>query len=99
MLKNLGPFLGDFEVMRDYRIKSSSDFKPTIFIQGGSEQTHGLSDTLLSVTAVRAGEIVESLLEAVTPQKISTGMPARHQSLRRKLPQKRDASIVNPLEG
>lgn len=63
MLKNLGPFLGDFEVMRDYRIRSSSDFKPTIFIQGGSEQTHGLSDTLLLTTAVRAGEIAESLLE------------------------------------
>lgn len=61
LLGNLAPFLGDFEITRDYRIKASPAFRPCIFIQGGSEQTHGLSDTLLSVTAVRAGEIVDSI--------------------------------------
>jgi L-ornithine N5-oxygenase len=35
---------------------------PGIYLQGGTEHTHGLTSTLLSHTAVRAGEIRESLL-------------------------------------
>ena len=44
-------------------IVSASDLKhiPRIYLQGYSEATHGLSDTLLSVIGVRAGEIVEDL--------------------------------------
>ena len=61
LLGKLAPYLGDFGTSRDYRIKSSPALRPAIFIQGGSEQTHGLSDTLLSVTAARTGEIAESL--------------------------------------
>ncbi|KAG1878377.1 L-lysine 6-monooxygenase (NADPH-requiring)-domain-containing protein [Suillus subluteus] len=34
---------------------------PKIYLQGCAEETHGLSDTLLSVVGVRAGEIVEDL--------------------------------------
>jgi L-ornithine N5-monooxygenase len=33
-----------------------------IYLQGGTEHTHGLTSTLLSTTAVRAGEICASLL-------------------------------------
>ncbi|MDO5103946.1 MAG: lysine N(6)-hydroxylase/L-ornithine N(5)-oxygenase family protein [Lautropia sp.] len=68
LLAKLAPYLGNFEVARDYRIRSSPTFKPAIFVQGGSEQTHGLSDTLLSVTAVRVGEIAESLLTVLQKQ-------------------------------
>ena len=33
-----------------------------IYLQGGTEHTHGITSTLLSNTAVRAGEILDSLL-------------------------------------
>lgn len=36
-------------------------FKPRIYLQGVEEATHGLSDTLLSVLGVRAGEVVEDI--------------------------------------
>ncbi|KAF3906485.1 hypothetical protein ABW20_dc0106546 [Dactylellina cionopaga] len=53
-----------FPVGRDYRVqfeegKVSSD--AGIYLQGCNEMTHGLSDTLLSVLAVRAGEVVSSI--------------------------------------
>lgn len=35
--------------------------KPRIYLQGVEETTHGLSDTLLSVLGVRAGEVVTDL--------------------------------------
>jgi L-ornithine N5-oxygenase len=38
-----------------------SPFKPRIYLQGVEEATHGLSDTLLSVLGVRAGEVVADL--------------------------------------
>jgi len=49
---------------RDYRVsldgaKISSD--AGIWLQGCNEKTHGLSDSLLSVLAVRGGEIVNSV--------------------------------------
>ncbi|KAG8959619.1 hypothetical protein FRC03_007709 [Tulasnella sp. 419] len=50
---------------RAYRllpVQEDVNFKPSIYVQGCSEATHGLSDTLLSVISVRSGEIVEDLL-------------------------------------
>lgn len=49
---------------RDYRVnldanKVSSD--AGIWLQGCNEKTHGLSDSLLSILAVRGGEIVSSV--------------------------------------
>ncbi|MET0613290.1 MAG: ornithine monooxygenase, partial [Pseudomonas caspiana] len=52
---------GDFEVDRDYRIKTDSRCKASIYMQGFCEASHGLSDTLLSVLPIRADEIAESL--------------------------------------
>ena len=69
VLTSLAPYLGDFEIDRHYRLKTAPDFHPAIFVQGASEPTHGLSDTLLSVTAVRTGEIGAALLAtAQSPQ-------------------------------
>ncbi|WP_066342041.1 lysine N(6)-hydroxylase/L-ornithine N(5)-oxygenase family protein [Azohydromonas lata] len=62
LLAPLAPYLGDLEVDRHYRIKSAPNFRPAVFIQGTNEASHGLSDTLLSVTAVRSGEISDALL-------------------------------------
>lgn len=46
---------------RDYRLATPAHVRCGIYVQGATEQTHGLSSTLLSNTAVRAGEITRSL--------------------------------------
>ncbi|GAM88066.1 hypothetical protein ANO11243_060960 [Dothideomycetidae sp. 11243] len=55
-----------FDVQRDYSVrfaegKVGSD--AGVWLQGCNEKTHGLSDTLLSVLAVRGGEIVNSIFK------------------------------------
>jgi L-ornithine N5-oxygenase len=35
--------------------------KAAVYLQGGTEHTHGISSSLLSNTAVRAGEILASI--------------------------------------
>ena len=67
ILAALASHLGDFDVDRQYRVKTSPDFHPAVFLQGASEPTHGLSDTLLSVTAVRTGEIGTAILARTRP--------------------------------
>ncbi len=71
MLASLSPYLQDFEVDRHYRLKTTAEFRPAVFLQGANEATHGLSDTLLSVTAVRTGEIGEALASVGTPHATS----------------------------
>lgn len=44
--------------------KEDVAFRPTVWIQGGNEDTHGISDSLLSVLAVRSGEVVQGILES-----------------------------------
>ena len=65
LLTPLDPYLGGFSVDRHYRVLSTEDFRPAIFLQGACESSHGLSDTLLSVTSVRTGEIGSALLKAI----------------------------------
>jgi L-ornithine N5-monooxygenase len=49
------------EVERDYRLRTSRQVAGAIYLQGGTEHTHGLSSSLISNIAVRCGEIVESI--------------------------------------
>ncbi|MEU6375594.1 SidA/IucD/PvdA family monooxygenase [Streptomyces sp. NPDC046909] len=49
-------------VTRDHRVETAPDVTAGIYLQGGTEHTHGLTSTLLSTTAVRAGEIHRSLV-------------------------------------
>ena len=51
------------EVERDYRLVTSPDVHGGIYLQGGTEKTHGLTASLLSNVAVRSGEILTSLLQ------------------------------------
>ncbi|MBF9267086.1 lysine N(6)-hydroxylase/L-ornithine N(5)-oxygenase family protein, partial [Paracidovorax cattleyae] len=67
VLAPLAPYLGDFTVDRHYRVQTAPGFRPAIFLQGACESSHGLSDTLLSVTAVRTGEIGQVLAAALPP--------------------------------
>jgi L-ornithine N5-oxygenase len=67
LLDGLAPHLGESlavqRVGRDYRLATPAHFKPRIYLQGCCEDSHGLSDTLLSVLALRADEIVASLVQ------------------------------------
>ncbi|KAF2717076.1 putative L-ornithine 5-monooxygenase [Polychaeton citri CBS 116435] len=53
-----------WEVNRDYSIKfepSTVEAGAGVWLQGCNENTHGLSDTLLSILANRGGEMVDSI--------------------------------------
>ncbi|KAL3418492.1 L-ornithine 5-monooxygenase [Phlyctema vagabunda] len=55
---------GVFRVARDYRVlldEGKVSDRAGIWLQGCNEATHGLSDTLLSILAVRGGELVQSI--------------------------------------
>jgi len=79
LLAPLAPYLGDITVNRTYRIETAPDFMPGIFLQGACESSHGLSDTLLSVTSVRTGEIAQALFEDRQEQKLEQN-PLPHLS-------------------
>lgn len=49
------------QVDLDYRVTTTGALDCGIYLQGPTEHSHGLSSTLLSNTAVRAGAIVESI--------------------------------------
>jgi L-ornithine N5-oxygenase len=79
LLEGLPPHLGDAlaerSVGRDYRLATPAHFKPRIYLQGCCEDSHGLSDTLLSVLALRSDEIVASLAEQAADKRVG-GQPA-----------------------
>ncbi|MGF7124670.1 lysine/ornithine N-monooxygenase [Rhodococcus sp. BE178] len=52
----------DRGVGRDYRLEVGPGVRGGIYLQGGIEKTHGLTASLLSDVAVRAGEILNSIL-------------------------------------
>ncbi|WP_432721075.1 lysine N(6)-hydroxylase/L-ornithine N(5)-oxygenase family protein [Jeongeupia wiesaeckerbachi] len=62
LLESLSPWIAGYEVDRDYRLRTQPNFLPGIYLQGCCEDSHGLSDTLLSVLSIRSEEIAESLL-------------------------------------
>jgi L-ornithine N5-oxygenase len=55
-------------VSREYRVETSRELMAGLYLQGYTEHTHGISSSLLSTTAVRAGQILDS---------IATRVPAR----------------------
>jgi L-ornithine N5-oxygenase len=61
VLADLSPWQTAQEPDRDYRLPLKDTFEPAVFVQGFSEPTHGLSDTLLSVLALRSDEIAQQL--------------------------------------
>ncbi|MEV0777117.1 lysine N(6)-hydroxylase/L-ornithine N(5)-oxygenase family protein [Streptomyces sp. NPDC050433] len=54
---------GRVRVERDYRVATDDDLRCGIYLQGGTEHTHGITSSLLSNTAIRVGEILDSLLD------------------------------------
>ncbi|KAK9234323.1 L-lysine 6-monooxygenase (NADPH-requiring)-domain-containing protein [Lipomyces kononenkoae] len=63
LLSGLKPDLPANEVAvdRGYRAKLDENIEARLWVQGCNETTHGLSDTLLSIMAVRAKEIVDQI--------------------------------------
>lgn len=53
-------------VTRDYRIALDGPASAAVYLQGGTEHTHGISSTLLSNLAVRTGEIADSIARGAT---------------------------------
>ncbi|AZM58663.1 MULTISPECIES: lysine N(6)-hydroxylase/L-ornithine N(5)-oxygenase family protein [unclassified Streptomyces] len=64
-------------VGRDHRVETAPNVTAGIYLQGGTEHTHGLTSTLLSTTAVRAGEIRSSLLTHRATPAAQAGGPGR----------------------
>ncbi|WP_199441961.1 lysine N(6)-hydroxylase/L-ornithine N(5)-oxygenase family protein [Umezawaea beigongshangensis] len=61
---------GRLRVGRDYRIATAPHVRSGVYLQGGTEHTHGITSSLLSNTAVRVGEILDSVIasrSAVVP--------------------------------
>jgi len=54
---------GRLLVERDYRLKVEPAVSGGIYLQGGTEHSHGITSSLLSNTAVRVGEILESIVD------------------------------------
>lgn len=52
---------GRVRVDRDYRLVTVPE--SGIYLQGGTEHTHGISSSLLSTTVVRAGDILKSIID------------------------------------
>jgi len=77
-LAGLAPWIESTVPDRHYRLPMRGDFRAGVFVQGYSEETHGLGDTLLSILPHRAHEITESLLDRVEASRDgATAEPAR----------------------
>ncbi|MFD8204019.1 lysine N(6)-hydroxylase/L-ornithine N(5)-oxygenase family protein [Streptomyces sp. NPDC059701] len=63
---------GRFRVERDYRVTTGEHVRCGIYLQGGTEHTHGISSSLLSTSAVRAGEIVDSVARGRAADRVRT---------------------------
>jgi L-ornithine N5-oxygenase len=54
-------------VERDYRIATAPGRSWGVYLQGATEHSHGIASSLLSMTAVRTGEIVRSIARRSAP--------------------------------
>jgi L-ornithine N5-oxygenase len=52
---------GRLRAGRDYRVATSIDTPGGVYLQGGTEHSHGITSSLLSNCAIRAGDILESI--------------------------------------
>ncbi|WP_137973086.1 lysine N(6)-hydroxylase/L-ornithine N(5)-oxygenase family protein [Pseudomonas sp. F(2018)] len=72
LLGGLAEHLGE-GVERDYRLCCQPQMTAGIYLQGCCEASHGLSDTLLSVLAIRSQEVVDALMDSLQ-QRQSAGV-------------------------
>ncbi|WNV84370.1 lysine N(6)-hydroxylase/L-ornithine N(5)-oxygenase family protein [Umezawaea sp. Da 62-37] len=70
-------------VGRDYRLDTDGQVRGGIYLQGGTEHSHGITSSLLSNLAVRVGEILESVVDDRPPRilvqpEYAASAPASH---------------------
>ncbi len=63
---------GRLVVERDYRIATTPELPFGIYLQGGTEHSHGLTSSLLSNLAVRSGEIADSIVYRRSQRELGT---------------------------
>ncbi|MCX7217570.1 MAG: lysine N(6)-hydroxylase/L-ornithine N(5)-oxygenase family protein [Burkholderiales bacterium] len=71
LLAELEHELEGFTIGRNYQLAAPPHVQTPIFVQGSSETTHGLADTLLSVLAIRSHEIARALVEQLGPKALT----------------------------
>jgi L-ornithine N5-oxygenase len=54
---------GRLRVARDYRVVTAPELRAGVYLQGGTEHTHGITSSLLSNTAVRVADILGSIVD------------------------------------
>jgi len=68
---------GRLRIGRDYRIHTTEDVEGGLYLVGATEHTHGISSTLLSNVAVRAGEIVQAIVARADDRGVAVATPVR----------------------
>jgi len=65
LVRNIAESVGvsDISVDRNYRMQLPPHVQAGCYLQGMNEATHGIADSLLSVLAIRAQEIVQDMLQ------------------------------------
>ena len=65
LVRNIAESVGvsDISVDRNYRMQLPAHVQAGCYLQGMNEATHGIADSLLSVLAIRAQEIVQDMLQ------------------------------------
>jgi L-ornithine N5-oxygenase len=86
---------GRLGIGRDHRLDLTIPSRGGLFVTGASEHAHGLSETLLSNVAVRAGELLDSILadtvDLAEPGAVGQRPPASTRHLKAQ-PTAREAS-------
>ncbi|MGW1728815.1 lysine N(6)-hydroxylase/L-ornithine N(5)-oxygenase family protein [Streptomyces sp. NPDC002306] len=62
---------GRHRVTRGYRLVTTPELTCGIYLQGGTEHTHGLTSSLLSNIAVRSGEIADAVVKERTERELA----------------------------
>lgn len=68
---------GRHRVERDYSLVTASGLTCGVYLQGGTEHSHGLSSSLLSNIAVRSGEIADSIVLRRTERELGSTCPVK----------------------
>ncbi|MFD9004267.1 lysine N(6)-hydroxylase/L-ornithine N(5)-oxygenase family protein [Streptomyces sp. NPDC059582] len=71
---------GRHRVTRGYRLVTTPELPCGIYLQGGTEHTHGLTSSLLSNIAVRSGEIADAVIKERTERHLAAAGSAVLQS-------------------
>lgn len=69
------------QVDRCHRVITADGMRCGIYVQGATEATHGISSTLLSTTAIRAGEIAAAITaDTAGERRLAAGSPGHRKA-------------------